>query len=87
MVSALLVATLVVYAVLIQPLSYCVWKHGARGLLGWLVLQIFCGVRIVGSVLQIRDEKTGSETTAALILANLGLSPLLLGVAGVLHEA
>ena len=87
MPSALLVATLVVYAVIIQPITYCVWKHGVRGLLGWLVIQIFCVVRIVGSVLQIREEKTGSGVTATLVVANFGLSPMLLGVAGVLHEA
>ena len=87
MPSALLVTTLIIYAVLIQPILYCVWKHGARGLLGWLVIQIFCVIRILGSVLQIREEKTGSDITATLVIANFGLSPMLLGVAGVLHEA
>ncbi|KAF2117066.1 hypothetical protein BDV96DRAFT_18022 [Lophiotrema nucula] len=87
MPSALLVATIIVYAVLIQPISYCIWKHGTPGLLGWLVIQVFCVVRIVGSALQIHDETTGSTSTAALVVASIGLSPLLLGVAGVLHEA
>jgi hypothetical protein len=87
MPSALLVATLIIYAVLIQPIFYCIWKHGARGLLGWLVIQIFCVIRIIGSVLQIREEKTGSAVTATLVISNFGLSPMLLGVAGVLHEA
>ncbi len=87
MITALPVATVIVYMILIQPICYCVWKHGKRGLLGWLVLQSFCAVRIIGSILEILHEKNGSDLTASLIVPNIGLSPLLLGVLGVLHEA
>ena len=87
MVTALPLATLVVYAVLIQPILYCVWKHGTRGLLGWMTIQIFCCIRIVGSILQIKEASAASQSTATLIITNIGLSPMLLGVAGILHEA
>ncbi|KAF2004080.1 hypothetical protein P154DRAFT_572532 [Amniculicola lignicola CBS 123094] len=87
MPSALLVATAIIYAILIQPISYCTWKHGKPGLLGFMVVLTFCVIRIVGSVLQIGDEKSGTTTTATLVIANIGLSPMILGVAGILHEA
>lgn len=87
MTSALLVATLVIYAIFIQPILYCLWKHGGPGLLGWLALQVFCAIRIVGSALQIQDEKSGTGSTSTLVIANIGLSPMILGVVGVLHEA
>jgi hypothetical protein len=81
--SALYIVTLVVYVILVQPITYCAWKHGRHGLLGWLVLQSFCGIRVVGSILNLHED----ASTAALIISNVGLSPLLLGTAGVLHEA
>lgn len=88
MSTALPIATLIIYLVLIQPITYCVWKHGQHGLLGWLTIQIFCGIRIVGAGIQIHQEDTHStNTTTVLLLNNIGLSPLLLAVLGVLHEA
>jgi hypothetical protein len=86
-VSGLPIATLVVYTILFHPILYCTWKHGKRGLLGWMVFQIFCAVRIVGSILTIQEEVSSSSSTSSLILNNIGLSPLLLGTLGVLHEA
>ena len=87
-VSTLPVVTLAVYAILIQPILYCLWKHGRPGLLGWLVLQSFCTIRIVGNILSIEEEVFNSTgNTVPLILNNVGLSPLLLGALGILHEA
>jgi uncharacterized protein with PhoU and TrkA domain len=49
---------------------------------------MFCLVRIVGSILQIQEAVSNSTgDTAALVLVNVGLSPLLLGSLGILHEA
>ncbi|CZR64615.1 uncharacterized protein PAC_14513 [Phialocephala subalpina] len=88
MSTALPIATLIIYLILIQPITYCVWKHGRHGLLGWLTIQIFCAVRVVGAIIQIHQEDTHStNTTTVLLLNNIGLSPLLLAVLGILHEA
>lgn len=86
--NALSVATLVVYIILIQPITFCLLKHGRHGILGWMTIQLFCVLRIVGSIIQIHQEATHStDTTTVLLLNNIGLSPLLLAALGVLHEA
>jgi len=87
MAQPLYIATLIIYIILIQPAIYCLWKHGKRGILGWLYLQLFCAVRCVGSALTIHDENTHTGGIASGILNSVGLSPLLLAAAGVLHEA
>ncbi|KAF4617998.1 hypothetical protein G7Y89_g15007 [Cudoniella acicularis] len=81
------IATIPVYAILLQPILYCAWKHGAAGLLGWLILNMFCSVRIIGSILSLHAEATNDSGSLPIIISNIGLSPLILGLAGVLHEA
>ena len=85
--EALAIGTLIVYVILVQPTIYCLWKHGKRGLLGWLYLQLFCVIRIIGNALQLHADATNSSGTTSLIISNVGLSPLLLATAGILHEA
>ncbi|KUJ06796.1 uncharacterized protein LY89DRAFT_692158 [Mollisia scopiformis] len=81
-------ATCVIYVILIVPITFCLFKHGRHGILGWLTIQLFCGLRIVGSLIEIHQNNTHStDTTTTLILNNIGLSPLLLAALGVLHEA
>jgi hypothetical protein len=87
-VSGIPIAQLVVFAVLFQPSIYILFKHGKRGILGWICIQSFCLVRIVGSILQIIQEKNNTTSDlATLILTSIGLSPLLLACLGILHEA
>ena len=85
--AALDIAVLAIYILALNPILYCLWKHGKPGILGWLPLQSFCILRIVGSILDIHNESTLSTSSDSLLLANIGLSPLLLAGAGVLHEA
>jgi hypothetical protein len=87
MMSGLDIVILVVYIAFLNPILYCMWKHGKPGLLGWLPLQSFCLVRIVGSILDLHDAAVHSKSQNSLILSNIGLSPLLLAAAGILHEA
>ncbi|MCJ1399121.1 hypothetical protein MMC11_002323 [Xylographa trunciseda] len=87
MVDALAVATIVIYLVLIQPVIYCLWKHGRHGILGWLALQSFCLLRIIGNIVLVHAEATNTSNTNALLISNVGLSPLLLATVGFLHEA
>lgn len=86
-VSGLDIFVLAAYIILINPVLYCLWKHGKHGILGWLPLQSFCIVRIIGSILAIHNAATHSTSKDSLIFANIGLSPLLLAAAGLLHEA
>ncbi|KAJ5776500.1 uncharacterized protein N7511_001511 [Penicillium nucicola] len=82
MTNALSVAELAIYIALAFPTVYLIIKHGRQGLLGWLFLFIFCTLRIIGNALAIKP----SSPTASII-ASVGLSPLLLGASGILHEA
>jgi hypothetical protein len=85
--SGLDIFVLIVYIALFNPVLYCLWKHGKPGILAWLPLQSFCILRIVGSILDLHNAAVHSTNEDALIFNNVGLSPLLLAAAGVLHEA
>ncbi|CZR51469.1 uncharacterized protein PAC_01345 [Phialocephala subalpina] len=78
------IAQLAIYAILILPTLYVLIRHSLPGLLGWLYLAAFCMLRIVGAGLALSNGPT--DKTAAII-SSIGLSPLLLAVSGVLHEA
>jgi hypothetical protein len=82
MAEPLPVAVCVIYAILALPILYLLVKHGRDGFLGWLFLSFFCVIQIVGNALAIKDSGP-----AANIISNIGLSPLLLATAGILHEA
>lgn len=86
--KSLAIATLVIDLILIQPTFLILWKHGKRGILGWFYLQLLCALRIVANAITIHDivnHQTGG--TATTILNSVGLSPLILGATGILHEA
>lgn len=78
------IAKLVVYLVLAQPALFVLWKHGKTGFLGWFYVQLFCVLRIVTGAIGVHGAATG---VGPVILNSIGLSPLLLAIAGVLHEA
>lgn len=84
--ESLSIAILVIYSVLLQPITYVFFRHGLRSWLAWLPLQSLCIVRIVGSGVQLHADETHTSSTGALILNSIGLAPLLLAVLGVLHE-
>lgn len=79
--TALTTAELAIYAVFALPTLFNLLKHGRHGALGWLYLFILCSLKIVGGALAF----SGSHT--AIIITNVGLSPLLLGTMGILCEA
>ncbi len=81
------IAQLAIFLILFQISIYVLIRYGKHGILGWLYVHIFCAVRIIGAAITIHDEVTNSGGTASLILSSVGLSPLLLATAGVLHEA
>lgn len=81
------ISILVVYLALLNPILYCLWIHGKPGILGWAALQAFCIIRIVGSILNLHNNKVHSTSSNSLLLSNIGLSPLLLAALGILHEA
>jgi hypothetical protein len=80
-------AELAIYLLLTIPCAYTLYTHGKHGLLGWFFIVAFCSLRIIGSALEISDEKKNSTSDSTQIISGIGLSPLILGVLGVLTEA
>ncbi|KPM36553.1 hypothetical protein AK830_g10012 [Neonectria ditissima] len=74
-------AKLAIYAILCLPAVYILIKHGGPGFLGWLYVTVFFTLRIVGGALSL------SGSPSAGLISSIGLSPLLLAAAGILHEA
>jgi hypothetical protein len=84
MVDVFAIVEVGVYIFLVNPATYILFKHGRKGILGWLAIQSFCFTRIIGNILVLKD---GDKSTAATIVNSIGLSPLLIGTVGILHEA
>lgn len=83
MIDSLSAATCAIYVILAFPILYLLFKHGRNGFLGWLYLFVFCSLRIISGGLGVKK----SDGAVASIISNIGLSPLLLATAGILHEA
>ncbi|KAK3390346.1 hypothetical protein B0H63DRAFT_112172 [Podospora didyma] len=83
MANSLPTAELAIYAMLSLPILYILFRHGLVGLVGWIYLFMFCAIRLVGGAMSMGDN----PPPAASIIANVGLSPLMLAVSGILHEA
>jgi len=83
----LAVAGAAIYAILVIPSIYVLFKHGWQGLNGWIFLVGFCMLRIIGCTLQISDDKKGSVSTTPAIISGVGLSPLVLAFIGILYES
>lgn len=79
------IAILAIYVVLSPVALFVAYRHGFKGwaILGWGYLFVFCSLKVIGSGIQLAD----SESPGASIVSSIGLSPLLLATAGVLHEA
>lgn len=81
------IAQLAIYAMLSIPVVYCLVKHGRTGFLGWFYLLGFCGLRLAAAGMENSNKNNSSNSQGTLIVENIGLTPLLLGSIGVLHEA
>ena len=68
------------------PLTYVVWKHRSTGLRGWLFLGLFIVLQITGSGMILGAGQDGTPSATAIIIVQVGLSPLIFGLAGIIHE-
>jgi hypothetical protein len=80
-------AQLAVYCVLVLPILYLIFRHGKNGVLGYFYLAVFAGLRIIGAIMALKKTSDGLPSTGAIVVSNIGLSPLLLASIGILHEA
>jgi prolipoprotein diacylglyceryltransferase len=88
--TRLAIAELVIYIFIFPIVLYLLARHGVRGLFGWIYLVAFCILRIIAAGLQINNhvQETHGKTpsiTAAIVNA-VGVSPLILAIAGIIHE-
>ena len=81
----LAIVELVIYILLTPLVLFLLIKHRFPGLLGWLYLLVFCGLRLGSDGITIGNRNKPASTTGA-ILNGVGISPLLLSLAGLLHE-
>jgi hypothetical protein len=85
--KAFTIILLLVYISLFLPSLFTLYKHFGSNFLGWLSISIFFLLRIIGSGLTIHDDNANATPKAAILLNSIGLSLLLLGTMGLLHEA
>ncbi|KIW10876.1 hypothetical protein PV08_10175 [Exophiala spinifera] len=85
--TALSIAELAIYTVLVPMTFYLFFRHGIRSTLGYMYLFAFETLRLVSAGLQISahsQHKTSSATGS--IIASVGLSPLILALSGFIYE-
>jgi hypothetical protein len=84
----LYVISTIIYVILAQPTLFALFRHGRHGILGWFYLQLFCVVRVIGSIMELHAETNDTTNSmAVVIVGSVGLSPLLLAALGIMHEA
>ncbi|KAJ6007894.1 integral membrane protein [Penicillium herquei] len=76
-------ADLAVYLVLLPIVIYVFYCHRYLSSLPWYYMTIFCLARIVGGGMGVKD----SSSEAAGIIQSVAITPLVLGLDGLTHEA
>jgi hypothetical protein len=64
------------------PVLWLTWSYRQTALVGWIFMFIFVMLQIIGSGMIVGAGKYGQPSNIAIILISVGLSPLLVGVAG-----
>ena len=77
---------LAIYFPLVPVVLYLAYRHGKHGLLGYISLNLFVPLRIVADIISISEHNGTTPSIAAAVVSSIGLSPLLLCLAGLLHE-
>lgn len=88
--SILYIVDLVFYIILFPVTLYLAYRHGRHAILGYFYLNVCCAVRIVADIVSVVDAShtsaNGQPSIASAVLGSIGLSPLMLSLAGFLHE-
>ncbi|KAL2803353.1 hypothetical protein BJX63DRAFT_440185 [Aspergillus granulosus] len=81
--NGIFIADLIVYLILLPLAIYNFITHRWTGFLPWYFTIVFCGARIAGGALGIHDN----SSLAPNIIQSVAITPLILGVDGLTHEA
>jgi hypothetical protein len=86
--TILSVVELALYLVLTPITAFLAFRHHLHGLLGHFYLNIFCVIRVVADIVAIaqRNHDPSKPTIINAVLSSIGLSPLILALAGFIHE-
>jgi hypothetical protein len=84
----LYIISLIIFGALAQPVLFIWWRHGRHGFLGWFYVQLLCFIRAIGAIVELKAIANNTTNSTAVVIVNsVGLSPLLLGCLGIMHEA
>jgi hypothetical protein len=75
--DALAIAELVVYGAAALPISVILWVREGLCRFEWAFVFVLASLRIIGSILQLKDDETGPPNTSIAIVNGIGLSPLI----------
>ena len=77
---------LIYYTPSTLPMAYILYTHRRTGLAGWTFLLIFTILQSTGAGMIVSAGPHGTPSSIAVIIVQVGLSPLILGLAGAVHE-
>lgn len=81
--NGIFAADLAAYLILSPIVVYNFITHRWTGFLAWYSLAMFCSARVIGGALGVRD----ASSMTANIIQSVGVTPLILCVDGLVHEA
>lgn len=81
--TALAITQLVLYILLLPPLVFLLVKYKKHSLPGYIYILLFTILQLISASLQLSNPKS----TTSSIISTVGLSPVLLGLAGILNSA
>ena len=84
--TILWIVELALYLILAPATLYLSFRHGKHGALGFFYLQVFAVLRIVSDIIFIAQRNDTTYSESAAIVSSVGLSPLILALAGFIHE-
>ncbi|EME80945.1 uncharacterized protein MYCFIDRAFT_78632 [Pseudocercospora fijiensis CIRAD86] len=74
------------YALALLPIAYIFYTQGRSALRAWICLGLYTGLQIAGNAIVAAAGPDGEYSYIGPLLASVGLSPLLIGTAGILHQ-
>ena len=82
---SLAIFELVVYIAIAPIELYVLIRHGFRNLLSWITLNSVVMLQLIGAAIVLSQGSTNTSSTGT-ILAQVGLTPLILSVQAILHQ-
>lgn len=82
----LAMAELIFYIAALFALLFAAWIHRKPFTFGWILLVIFVLMQFIGAALDVGTGKNNGVSSTGSILTGVGLSPQLLGMAGVVRQ-